>query len=83
MAELRCVMLLDLRCLTTYEPPRDSGTQIIARVRSARPRCHAKLLWEFGLVYFPKILQIFFSDSPLHRIFTRMHEVLNIDKNKN
>jgi len=30
----------------------------------------------------PKILQNF-SDSPSHRIFRRMHEVLNIDKNKN
>jgi len=29
-----------------------------------------------------KILQNF-SDSPLHRIFRHMHEVLNIDKNKN
>jgi len=29
-----------------------------------------------------KILQIF-SDSPSHRIFRRMHEVLNMDKNKN
>jgi hypothetical protein len=29
-----------------------------------------------------KILQNF-SDSPSHRIFRRMHEVLNIDKNKN
>jgi len=24
-----------------------------------------------------------FSDSPSHRIFRHMHEVLNIDKNKN
>ena len=30
----------------------------------------------------PKILQNF-SDSPSHRIFKRMHEVLNIDENKN
>ena len=29
-----------------------------------------------------KILQSF-SDSPSHRIFRHMHEVLNIDKNKN
>jgi hypothetical protein len=29
-----------------------------------------------------KILQNF-SDSPAHRIFRRMHEVLNIDENKN
>jgi hypothetical protein len=29
-----------------------------------------------------KILQNF-SDSPSHRIFRRMHGVLNIDKNKN
>jgi hypothetical protein len=29
-----------------------------------------------------KILQNF-SDSPSHRIFRHMHEVLNIDKNKN
>jgi hypothetical protein len=29
-----------------------------------------------------KILQNF-SDFPSHRIFRRMHEVLNIDKNKN
>jgi len=29
-----------------------------------------------------KILQNF-SDSPSHRIFKRMHEVLNIDENKN
>jgi len=34
------------------------------------------------LVYFPKILQNF-SDFPSHRIFRHMHEVLNIDKNKN
>jgi hypothetical protein len=24
-----------------------------------------------------------FQDSPSHRIFIRMHEVLNVDKNKN
>jgi len=29
-----------------------------------------------------KVLQNF-SDSPSHRIFRRMHGVLNIDKNKN
>jgi len=36
---------------------------------------------DLGFVYFypkPKI----FEDSPLHRIFRRMHGVLNIDKNK-
>ena len=30
----------------------------------------------------PKILQNF-SDSPSHRIFRRMHGVLNIEENKN
>ena len=35
-----------------------------------------------ALFSFPKILQIF-SDSPSHRIFGRMHGVLNIDENKN
>jgi len=35
-----------------------------------------------ALFSFQKILQIF-SDSPSHRIFRRMHEVLNIDENKN
>jgi len=34
------------------------------------------------LFSFQKILQNF-SDSPSHRIFRRMHEVLNIDENKN
>ena len=50
-----------------------------------------------GLVYFPKNFAKFwakslftsqkilqnFSDSPSHRIFRHIHEVLNIDKNKN
>jgi len=31
---------------------------------------------------FQKILQNF-SDSPSHQIFKRIHEVLNIDENKN
>jgi len=35
-----------------------------------------------ALFSYSKILQNF-SDSPSHRIFRRMHEVLNIDKNKN
>jgi len=35
-----------------------------------------------ALFSFPKILQNF-SDSPSHRIFGRMHGVLNIDENKN
>jgi hypothetical protein len=38
----------------------------------------------FGRALFgsQKILQNF-SDSPSHQIFRRMHEVLNIDENKN
>ena len=39
-------------------------------------------LCRLGLVYFQKILQNF-SDSPSYQIFRRMHEVLNIDENKN
>jgi len=35
------------------------------------------------LVYFPKKFCKIFSDSPLYQIFRRMHEVLNIDENKN
>jgi len=35
-----------------------------------------------ALFSFQKILQNF-SDSPSHRIFRRMHGVLNIDENKN
>jgi len=35
-----------------------------------------------GLVYLHPKIQIF-QDSPSHRIFKRMHEVLNIDENKN
>jgi len=38
--------------------------------------------WLLALFSFPKILQNFL-DSPSHRIFRRMHEVLNIDENKN
>ena len=36
----------------------------------------------FGPCLVQKNLQNF-SDSPSHRIFRHMHEVLNIDKNKN
>jgi len=39
-----------------------------------------KELW--ALFTFQKILQNF-SDSPSHQIFRCMHEVLNIDENKN
>jgi len=38
--------------------------------------------WTKALFSSQKILQNF-SDSPSHRIFRRMHEVLNIDENKN
>jgi len=43
-----------------------------------------KFIKYFGkaLFSFQKNLQNF-SDSPSHRIFRRMHGVLNIDKNKN
>ena len=36
----------------------------------------------FKLANKPVLLQNF-SDSPSHRIFRRMHEILNMDKNKN
>ena len=44
---------------------------------SARPRALTKALFSSQ-----KILQNF-SDSPSHQIFRHMHEVLNVDKNKN
>jgi len=40
------------------------------------------LVFSRALFSSPKVLQNF-SDSPSHRIFRRMHEVLNIDENKN
>jgi len=40
------------------------------------------ILRNLGLVYFHHKTQ-FFKDSSSHRIFRRMHEVLNIDENKN
>jgi len=35
------------------------------------------------LPLWPCLVRKIFQDSPSHRIFGRMHEVLNIDKNKN
>ena len=44
--------------------------------------CIIKLALSRALFTSQKILQNF-SDSPSHRIFRHMHEILNIDKNKN
>ena len=44
---------------------------------SSEPQCSLQALFSS-----PKILQNFL-DSPSHRIFRRMHGVLNIDENKN
>jgi len=54
--------------------------------KTLRCRCRHHLLdtwvkWAKALFSSQKILQNF-SDSPSHRIFRRMHEVLNIDENK-
>ena len=41
-----------------------------------------KIFWELNKALVPKNLQSF-SDFLSHRIFRRMYEVLNINKNKN
>jgi hypothetical protein len=51
------------------------------RVTARRTLCECSITIQ-ALFSFQKILQNF-SDSPSHQIFRRMHEVLNIDKNKN
>jgi len=49
---------------------------------NSQPSHASRYLFTMALFSSPKILQNF-SDSPSHRIFRRMHEVLNINENKN
>jgi hypothetical protein len=65
---------------TCWDTPEFRGWETPAEFRLAPPL--TVVSFYYGLVSFPKILQNF-SDFSSHRIFRRMHEVLNIDENKN
>ena len=80
---------LSINFLTSYQtylqakicPQRSFALALHAVEISERDACRRNV-WSKVLFSSQKILQNF-SDSPSHRIFRGMHEVLNIDENKN